>query len=269
MDLNNKTVVLTHVNNMLGRALAKALDKEGAVLILSDGDETGLTELAKELKSDRHMLVPGDINIDKGRVQLISACRDKDTSIDILINNPLQGAQGSFRATPQSDISQFINSSLTAPILLTRALFPQLAKRDSALIVNIGTLSASIGLPGFAIDCAGRFGLRGFSEALARELQNTSVKTTYVAHRGIKQSNNKTTSTNLSTALKRPLDKPEAVAKTVIKAIVDEAPFNQMGRLERYWIKLNTCVPKWMDKAVFKRLPIYAHFAKQRTFRER
>ena len=274
MDLNNKTVVLTHAHNTLGIALAKAMDKEGTVLILSGSDETSLIELAKELTSNQHMLVPGDISSDKGRVQLVSACRDKDTSIDILINNPQFGGQGSFRATPQGDISHFINSNLTAPILLTRALFPQLAKRDSALLVNIGTLSGSIGLPGFAIDGAGRFGLRGFSEALARELQNTSVKTIYVAHRGIgqnynSQNKNKTPSPGLNTTLKRPLDKPELVAKAVIKAMVNETAFSQMGWRERCWIKINACAPKWMDKAVLKRLPIYAHFAKQRTFQDR
>jgi short-subunit dehydrogenase len=270
MELNNKTVVLTHATNTLGIALAKALDKEGSRLLLSSRDENALKQLSSELEARFHTYISGDINSEAGRVRLVYACQDGDTTIDILVNNPPQGAQGSFRAISQSAISTFINNNLTAPILLTRILLPQLVKRDAAQVVNIGTLSASIGLPGFAIDGAGRFGLRGFSEALAREFQNTSLSTIYVAHRGI--DNSKAASSNLtpslSKALKRPLDKPEAVAKAIIKAMKKDTTFYQVGWRERYWVKMNNLAPEMLSKKILKQLPTFAHFAREKTFRK-
>ena len=269
MELQNKVVVITHATNVLGTALAKALAEQGAFLLLSGNDEPALQQLASELDPNRRTLIHADLSSDAGRVKIVDACREQDTSIDMLINNPSGNAQGSFRATAQSDISQFIDSNLTAPIVLTRALLPQLAERKAAMIVNIGTLSASIGLPGFTVDSTARFGLRGFSEALARELDNTSTKVIYVAHRGLAYPQQKTPAPDLHGALKRPLDKPGVVAKTIIKAIVAESPFTQLGRAERWWIKLNAVSPKRVDRALRKRLPIFAHFAKRKTFRQR
>lgn len=266
MELNNKTVVLTHATNTLGIALAKALDKEGARLLLSSRDENALKQLSSELEARFHTYISGDINSEAGRVRLVYACQDGDTTIDILVNNSPQGAQGSFRAISQSAISTFINNNLTAPILLTRILLPQLVKRDAAQVVNIGTLSASIGLPGFAIDGAGRFGLRGFSEALAREFHNTSLSTVYVAHRGIADGN--ASLPNLSKALKRPLDKPEAIAKAIIKAMKKDTTFYQVGWRERYWVKMNNLAPEMLSKKILKQLPTFAHFAREKTFRK-
>lgn len=268
MELSNKTVVLTHATNTLGIALAKALDKEGARLLLSSSDKNALEPLSSELEGKSHAFISGDISSEVGRVQLVNTCQDGDSSIDILINNPPQGAQGSFRVMSQSAISAFINNNLTAPILLTRILLPQLVKQEAAQVVNIGTLSGSIGLPGFAVDGAGRFGLRGFSEALAREFQNTSLSTVYVAHRGVANSDSKAPSSNLSKALKRPLDKPEAVAKAIIKAMKKDTSFHQLGWRERYWIKMNILAPEKLTKSILKQLPTFAHFARAKTLRK-
>ncbi len=266
MELRNKTIVLTHATNTLGIALAKALNKEGARLLLSGSDENALKRLITELEARRHIFVYGDINSEIERARLINSCQDSDTGIDILINNPPQGAQGSFRSVSQNAISTFINNNLTAPILLTRILLPQLVKRDAAQVVNIGTLSANIGLPGFTLDGAGRFGLRGFSEALAREFHNTSLSTVYVAHRGM--TNHKTSSPNLSKALKRPLDKPDTVAKAIVKAMKKGTAFHQIGWRERFWIKMNALAPEKLGKSILKQLPTFAHFAREKTFRK-
>lgn len=268
MELSNKTVVLTHATNTLGIALAKALDKEGARLLLSSSDKSGLELLGRELKGRAHTFIAGDTGLEAGRVQLVNACQDGDSSVDILINNPPQGAQGSFRVISQSAISTFINNNLTAPILLTRILLPQLVKQKTAQVVNIGTLSASIGLPGFAVDGAGRFGLRGFSEALAREFHNTSLSTVYVAHRGVATSDSKVPAASLSRALKRPLDKPETVAKAIIQAMKKDTPRYQIGWRERAWIKMNILAPEKLTKKILDQLPTFARFAREKTLRE-
>lgn len=268
MELADKTVVLTHATNTLGQALARALAGKGARLILSGSDETALTRLAEQLPAHQHRLIASDINTEPGRVSLNQACRQGDGGLDILINNPMSGAQGLFRATSQSAIDTYLSAHLNAPILLTRTLLPQLLKRDTAQIVNIGALTASIGLPGFACDSAARFGVRGFSEALGRELSDSPVKVVYFAHRGIKSTQTRTTN-NLSSALKRPLDSADNISKALIQAIKNENPFTQMGWRERLWIRRNTLARKKMDRAIENQRGAFAASARKMSFPER
>ena len=268
MELANKTVVLTHAANTLGRALSKALAARGARLVLSGTDEQILSQLMAQIPSDQHRLVVSDISTEPGRVSLSDACQQGDRGVDILINNPLRGGQGLFRATSQSAINTYLNAHLNAPILLIRALLPHLLKRDNSQIVNIGALTGNIGLPGFACDSAARFGLRGFSEALGRELSESPVKVIYFAHRGIK-SGDAPSAGQLGAALKRPLDSPENVSKALLRAMADDRPFTQMGWRERWWIKRNTLARKKMDQAFESQRPTFASSARKKSFPER
>ncbi len=268
MELANKTVVLTHATNTLGRALAQALAGKSARLVLSGGDEAALKQLAERLPGDQHSVVASDINTEPGRVSLLHTCQQGNRGLDILINNPMSGGQGSFRATPQSTIDAYLKAHLNAPILLIRALLPQLLKRDSAQIVNIGALTASIGLPGFACDSAARFGLRGFSEALGRELGDTPIKVIYFAHRGIKSEQTQANK-NLGSALKRPLDSADSVGKALIRAMETESPFTQMGWRERLWIKRNAVAQKKIDQAIENQRASFAASARKKSFPDR
>jgi len=268
MEFANKTVALTHASNTLGRALAKALAARGARLVLSGSDEPALTQLMTQIGSDQHRLVVSDISTEPGRVCLSDACQLGDRGVDILINNPLRGGQGLFRATSQSAINTYLNAHLNAPILLIRALLPHLLKRDSGQIVNIGALNGSIGLPGFACDSAARFGLKGFSEALGRELSDSPVRVIYFAHRGIK-SDAASSAGKRGAALKRPLDTPESVSKAVLRAMAGDSPFTQLGWRERWWIKRNTLARKKMDQAFEGRRSAFAASARRKSFPER
>jgi len=58
-----------------------------------------------------------------------------------------------------------------------------LRSRSEAAVVNIGSTFGSIGHPGFATYCASKFGLRGFTETLRRELSDTGIQVFYIAPR--------------------------------------------------------------------------------------
>lgn len=266
MELNGKVVLIIHATNDLGRALAIALAQEGAALVLAGNDAAALDELVKHLTSGQHTVVAADINSEAGRFQVIEACRDRP--IDIFINNAGSGGVGLFRTTPQNEIAEFIHNTLTAPLLLTRALTPQLTERKAAMIVNIGTLSSNIGLPGLTMASCIGFGMRGFSEALARELVNTSINTIYVAHRGLtreKGHSSPAPAPNLNTPLTQHSDDPARAAKAIIRAIRKDARSSQLGWAARWWVLRNTLAPKKVDKALLKHLPAFVNFARKKS----
>ena len=106
----------------------------------------------------------------------VTRLRDQLGGVDLLINCAGTNNFGMFEDQPQNAIKQVLDINLTGPILLSLELMPLLRQRGDAHIVNIGSTFGSIGYPGFSAYCASKFGLRGFTEALRRELGDAAVR---------------------------------------------------------------------------------------------
>jgi short-subunit dehydrogenase len=77
---------------------------------------------------------------------------------------------------PEADIRPVLDLDLTAPILLTRALLPAMLDRRSGCIIHVDSTSGLMALPTSSIYCAAKFGLRGFNDALRREVRGTGIR---------------------------------------------------------------------------------------------
>ena len=137
-------------------------------------------------------------------------------AIDILIN--CAGVQnfGFFAEETAADTATLFNVNTIAPIALTNAVLPHMLKKGKGQIVNVGSIFGSIGFPCFASYSASKFALRGFSEALRRELTGTGVGVTYVAPRFTRTAFNRSVVARMANALKMNQDEPESVAASVI-----------------------------------------------------
>eukprot|EP01034_Spumella_vulgaris_P007222 gene7222-9196_t len=121
-----------------------------------------------------------------------------------------------------SDINAMLAVNISAPICLTKILLPLLKQASSAMVVNVGSTYGSIGYPGYASYCASKFALRGFSEALRRELSDTRVGVLYVAPRATSTPMNSPAAQALNDALNANVDDPQTVASAVIRAIAGD-----------------------------------------------
>ena len=170
MQFANRNVVLTGAGGGIGRALAFVLAKNAANLLLVGRDVSRLDALKTELPAGSSVYVVGaDIATDEGRHRVASACQQL-TDIDVLINCAGISDFALFQEQKPAVISQLIGVNVLAPMLLTHRLLPLMNSPNGGLIVNIGSTFGTIGHPGFAAYCASKFALRGFSEALRREL---------------------------------------------------------------------------------------------------
>ena len=131
-----------------------------------------------------------------------------------------------------------------------------LKQAAGARVVNVGSTYGSIGYPGYATYCATKFALRGFSEALRRELADTHVGVLYVAPRATRTSMNSAAAEALNEALKSNVDDPHTVASAVIKAIVDDRRDLYLGWPERFFVRLNSLLPNLVDRGLRKQLPL-------------
>lgn len=259
MNLQHRTVVLTGASGGIGRAVAHRLAKQGARLILVGRHADGLQALAEQLPG-QHQIAVADIASDNGRLLIEQQCREGG-GIDVLVN--LAGTLDFqlFENQPEAVIEQTITTNLLSPMLLTRRLLPLLKHRPEAAIVNVGSTFGSIGHPGFSSYCASKFGLRGFSEALRRELADTSVKVFYLAPRATATSLNSDAVNALNDALGNKTDSPQQVAEALLQLVTSNRHQHFMGWPEKLFVRINALFPGIVHSALVKKIPIIKKFA--------
>ena len=127
-------------------------------------------------------------------------------------------------------------------------------------LVLVGSTFGSIGFPGYTAYCASKFGLRGFSEALRRELADTPVQVVYVAPRATATAMNPAPVNELNRALGNAMDAPEAVAAQILQAMEKDERRRFLGWPEKLFVVINGILPKLVDKAMLKQLPVIRRF---------
>lgn len=260
MQLKNKKVLLTGASGGIGQAVAQELAKHGAKLILIGRDEEKLQQFKQSIEGDHYSIV-ADINLPEGREEIVLHCQK--ISPDILINAAGVMDFNLYEKQDENSIKQMISTNLLSPMLLCQRIIPILQQSQEAAIVNIGSIFGSIGHPGFTAYCASKFGLRGFTEALQRELADSSIKVFYLAPRATKTDFNPDTVTALNEALGNTTDSPKRVAQELINVLSGRQIQRFMGWPEKLFVQINAIFPGVVHNALVKKLPIVKQFAQQ------
>ena len=262
MQLDGKKIVVTGATGGIGSEVCKALAAEGCQLLITGRNPMKLNTLMQSLEGSGHQQLKADLSTVEGRATLLNSAQVFQP--DVLING-LGANQLSFLATTHDeDIEAIIQTNLIAPMKLSRDFIPLLAQRPSGAIVNIGSILGSIGYAGSSVYCASKFGLRGFTESLRRELADTQTHVIYFAPRATDTELNSLQIKLMNQALGNAVDQPEQVAARLIQVLKQEkANSCYVGRPESFFVRLNGLFPKLVDKALFKQLPIIRRYANQ------
>jgi len=257
--MNNKTILLTGATGGIGAAIAKLMNEQGAMLVLIGRNTNKLNELKEDL-GEKHIIIQADIASELGRRCVAETCENLEQGIDVLINNAGIGQFELFEQMTEEQISQIININLTSTLLLTQALLTTLQKQNKAQIINIGSTFGSIGFPGCSVYCAGKFAIKGFSEALRRELMGSNVNVQYFAPRATKTSINNTYVGAMNKELGSAIDEPEEVAKQLLSFIKTEGGQYFVGWPEKLFVRLNGLLPSLVESSIVKKLPRIKHY---------
>lgn len=258
MDCRGKQVLLTGATGGIGQAVARAMDRSGARLLLVGRNETRLAQLIGELKG-AHDGVVADLDEAAGRERVLDRCRQ--TGVDIVVNTVGVMEFRLFEAQDPAVIERMVQTNLLSPMLLCRQVLPLLRQRGEAAIINIGSTFGSIGHPGFTAYCATKFGLRGFTEALQRELADSTVQVSYLAPRATRTGLNSSAVTALNEKLGNATDDPERVADAVMAVLGRRRRQRYMGWPERLFVRLNGLFPGVVHSALARKLHVIRHYA--------
>lgn len=264
MKISASTILITGVSGGIGGAIATQLAKRGASLILVDRDPERVAILAFKLRglgASGVLSLVGDLGGAGVPARLVQSALKETSGIDILIN--CAGVQnfGFFAEETPVDTAALFNVNTVAPIALINAVLPHMLQKKKGQIVNLGSIFGSIGFPCFASYSASKFALRGFSEALRRELSGTGVGVTYVAPRFTKTAFNRDAVTRMADALKMNQDDPESVAASVIAAIEQNGLDRYLGWPEKFFVRINSILPRLVDLPLIKQVKQMRPFA--------
>lgn len=185
MELKEKVVLITGSSEGIGAETAKLFSQEGANVII-----TYLTnkKKAKEIfedcnKFNEAMLIQLDVTDEESIKNCVESVIDKFGAIDILINNTGVAVWKKHSEQTTEEIDLQIDVNLKGLIKMTKKVLPYMQAQGEGLIINIGSGAGKTGFSNMTSYCSTKFGVRGFTQALAKEL-NKGIKT-YVVNPGM------------------------------------------------------------------------------------
>ncbi|HQB99165.1 MAG TPA: SDR family NAD(P)-dependent oxidoreductase [Methanospirillum sp.] len=228
-ELTGKTILLTGATGGFGQKFVRQLLDEGAQLILTDLDETLLDKIASEMKNVSHgssgsilAIIPSDLSTQEGCKELYAKCKDICSGIDVLINNAGILTYGFFHETPVDKWYKVMEINLFAPMHLSALFLPDMIARKNGHLVFMCSVSGFLATSFETTYTVSKFGLRGFSMALAGEVAEHGISTTTIYPFWADTSILKSSSYGTRKG-KRPnqllIIKPEKIVRTAIEGI--------------------------------------------------
>jgi short-subunit dehydrogenase len=269
MKLEYSQIMILGASGGIGSEVARQLARRGARLILVGRQRDPLMRLAQEIHDEGHNsanVLIGDLATDAAAMarQAIRVSGE----VDILINCAGMQTFGFSNDESAQETSRMLSTNVIGPIQLTNALLPHMLARGHGRIVHVGSIFGSIGFPCFASYSASKFALRGFSEALRRELIGTGIRVHYIAPRYTRTPFNRDVVAQMANALNLAQDDPADVARQVIAAITRERADTYLGWPERLFVRLNSIFPRLVDLSLMKQVSLMRPFARTAAARQ-
>lgn len=178
-EQSGQSVVLTGAAGGMGRAITKALLDSGRRVVLVDRDAKALDELASTA-GDAVFPIQLDISDGKAVDRLLDAIPAQFKPVDVLINNAGHdiGGRTRFDAGSADDWSNIIQTNLIGLMRVTRAILPDMVRRNAGHVVNISSINAVRIVPDMAAYSTSKAGVHMFTETLRGELAETAIRVT-------------------------------------------------------------------------------------------
>jgi len=181
--IKKKRVLITGATSGIGEACAKNLLAYDVELVLVARDEEKLQMLQNKLQSKKNITILSlDVRKQKEVTKKLS-----DLDIDILINSA--GLALGFEAIDEGNSLQWdemIDTNIKGLLYVTKILIPKMKKKESAHIVNIGSVAGKIAYPNGAVYCATKAAVHSLGESINADLYATNVKMTTIAPGAVK-----------------------------------------------------------------------------------
>jgi NAD(P)-dependent dehydrogenase (short-subunit alcohol dehydrogenase family) len=186
--VSDGVAVVTGAGSGIGRALAQRLATAGSAVALADVDQDGLMETAASLGSKRAAATTHVVDVaDEAAVRSFAeAVAARHGRVTLLVNNAGVALFGTFEQISIDDFRWLMAVNFWGAVYGVRYFLPILKQQGRAHIVNLSSVFGMVAPAGQSAYAASKFAIRGFTEALRHELEDSSVFVSCVHPAGIK-----------------------------------------------------------------------------------
>jgi NADP-dependent 3-hydroxy acid dehydrogenase YdfG len=176
--LAGQVAVVTGAGRGIGRAVALAFGREGAMVVLAarSGRELASVQRDIEAAGGRALAVTTDVRQEPAVAALVTRALAEGGRIDCLVTAAGLAGFAPVADVKTADWDQLMAVNLRGAFLSCRAVLPAMTAQRSGTIINIGSVVTSRTLPGSAAYTAAKYGLLGFSRVLAEEMRGHGVR---------------------------------------------------------------------------------------------
>jgi 3-oxoacyl-[acyl-carrier protein] reductase len=177
-SIEGKVAIVTGAGRGIGKAVSVSLAKAGCRVVLAARTREQIEAVQKEILSQGGdaLAIPTDLTVDEDIQRLVEESQAKWGAVDILINNAGWGKRAPVVGASLTDWDQTFRLNLRAPMVLAKALLPNMIAKREGAVINIGSISGKTGEANGAAYSASKFGLIGFTQSLYEEVREHSIK---------------------------------------------------------------------------------------------
>jgi len=207
--LAGEVAIVTGASSGIGAATARELGRRGAAVVLAARRAAELDEQSQAIRraGAQALAIPTDI-ADPAQVTLLAErALAAFGRVDVLVNNAGASWLRPLASTPPAEIGGLVRVNLLGAMLLTRAVLPGMLERRHGAVISVGSLSGRVAME--PLYSATKYGVRGFSLALRRQVAGSGVSVSLVSPG------------NIRTAMTRNIAARMAEPQLVAEAIAD------------------------------------------------
>jgi len=177
-NIQGRTAVVTGAGRGIGRAIAVELAALGARVTLAARSVSELEDTAKAIGSAS--VFPTDVRKKNDVHRLLEHVQTHFGPVDILVNAAGMGVAGNVVDLSDAEYDAILDTNLRSVFFASRFVLPSMIERKTGHIINIASIAGKVGTPKIAVYCASKFGLVGFSQALAEEVREHGIRVSVI-----------------------------------------------------------------------------------------
>jgi len=185
--LEGKVAMVTGASQGLGRALALAYAREGAMLVINSRNYESIRNVVEEIHSlgVEVLGIGADVTSSSDVEDLVDVAVEHYDRIDVLVNNAgLLGPRVAIEEYPEDEWRRVLDANLTGPFLVSKAAIPYM--REGASIVNVTSGVSIEGRAQWGAYSVSKFGMEGLTQILAAELKDRGIRVNSVDPGGMR-----------------------------------------------------------------------------------
>lgn len=221
-DIRNKIVVITGAGSGIGRALAIEYGKLGAKVALNDFNEQGLADtinILNKMGISNVISAVFDVSSKKSMDAFAELVKSKWGNAHIVINNAgIAGGDLPAYLLSEEAYRRIMEVNFFGVLNGCKSFLPHLVENNEGAIANVSSIFGLVGTANNSDYCASKFAVRGYTETLATEFEESPI-TIHCIHPGGIRTNIAGNANTLAFEEKYLKTPPEAIARYIIKAI--------------------------------------------------